>query len=146
VNGRRFNEKVDSINRADAVRLLKSRLGDSAAGKPVGPQLERTTLDEVLELVETDYKTNRRASLDRVQQAAKHLRDFFRGNRKAREIESDLVTRYAGHRLEEGAKPSTVNYEMAVLRRGFRLGRRAKKVGPCPEINMLRVDNTREGF
>lgn len=142
----RFSEKVESTNRADAVRLPKSRLGHAAAGKPVGPQLERTTFDDLLELVQDDYKANTRASLDRVRQAAKHLREFFRGNRRAREITSDLVTRYAVHRLEDGAKAATINYELAVARRGFRLGLRAQKVGARPEITMLRVDNTRQGF
>lgn len=56
------------------------------------------------------------------------------------------MTRYAVHRLEDGAKALTINYELAVARRGFRLGLRAQKVGARPEITMLRVDNTRQGF
>jgi len=92
------------------------------------------------------YRANSRRSLDRVQQAAAHLRDFFRGNRKARDITSDGITRYAAHRLEDGAKASTANYEMAVLRRGFRLGLRAGKVGTRPEFSMLQVSNVRSGF
>jgi hypothetical protein len=146
VNGRRIAENAHCTNRADAVRLLKKRTGDAATGKPVGPELDRTNLDELLAMVEADYRANSRRSLDRVQQAANHLRDFFRGDRKARDITSDRLTAYAARRLEDKAKSATVNYEMAVLRSAFRLGVRAGKVGIRPEFSMLHVDNARQGF
>jgi integrase len=146
VNGRRITENAHSNNRPDAVRLLKKRTGDAAAGKPVGPELDRTTLDELLAMVEADYKANSRSSLDRVQQAANHLRAFFRGERKGRDLTTDLVTAYAARRLEDGARGATVNYEMAILRRAFRLGGRAGKIASRPEVTMLHVDNARQGF
>jgi integrase len=52
----------------------------------------------------------------------------------------------AAHRLHEKSKPSTVNYELAVLRRGFKLAKRAGKVASCPGVPMLHVDNARKGF
>jgi integrase len=146
VHGRRIAENAHSSNRADAVRLLKKRTGDAGAGKPVGPELDRTNLDELLAMVEADYRANSRRSIDRVQQAANHLRAFFQGERKARDITSDRITAYAARRLEDSAKSATVNYEMAVLRRAFRLGVRAGKVGIRPEFSMLHVDNARQGF
>jgi hypothetical protein len=146
VAGRRIAENARSTNRADAVRLLKKRTGDAAAGKPVGPELDWTTLEGLLAMVEADYQANSRRSLDRVQQASNHLRAFFRGERKARDITSDRLTVYAAQRLEDGARAATVNYEMAVLRRAFRLGVRAGKVGTRPEFSMLHVDNARQGF
>jgi integrase len=142
VHGKR--EPSDSTNRADVVRLLKQRIGEAQAGRPVGPQIERTTLDDLLAMVEADYKANGRSSLNRVQAANAHLREFYSGDRKARDITDDAVTAYAARRLEEDAKPSTVNYEMAMLRRGFRLGKR--RVSAVPEIKRLQVDNARKGF
>jgi len=71
---------------------------------------------------------------------------FFCGERKVRDITSDRITEYAAVRLKGGAKASTANYEMAMLRRGFRLGARAGKVGMRPEISMLHVNNARQGF
>jgi integrase len=146
VNGRRIREDANTTNRAQAVRLLKRRTGDAALGKPVGPELGRSTLDDLLAMVEADYRANSRKSIDRVQHAAKRLREFFRGDRKVREISTDRITAYAAHRLDCGAKPATANYEVAVLRRGFRLGVRAGKVGARPEIQMLHVNNARKGF
>jgi integrase len=150
VHGKRMTENARSTNRADAVRLLKKRTGDAADGRPVGPNFDRTTLDDILKMVEADYEANGRRSLDRVQDAGIHLRAFFGKERKVRDITSDRITAYQSARLkpEEGraAKPSTVNYELAMLRRGFRLGTRAGKVASRPEIQMLHVDNARKGF
>jgi integrase len=146
VNGKRIAENAHTTKRPVAVQLLKKRLADAAAGKPVGPEVDRVTLDQLLAMVEADYKANSRRSLNRIQAAAAHLRSFFRGERKARDVTTDVITGYAAHRLEEGAQPSTVNYEMATLRRGFRLAARAGKCATRPEIPMLHVDNVRRGF
>jgi len=146
LHGKRHKESVHSTNRADAVRLLKQRIADVQAGKPVGPQVERTTLADLLEMVEADYKANGRRSLERMLFASSHLRNFLDDEHKVREITSDTLTSYAAQRLEEKAKPSTVNYELAILRRGFKLAKRAGKVASCPEAPMLHVDNVRKGF
>jgi hypothetical protein len=118
VDGRRIAENAHSINRTDAVRLLKRKISDAAAGKPVGAEVDRTTLDDLVAMVEADYRANSRRSLNRIQAAGTHLRTFFGGDRKARDITADLITRYAAQRIEEGARGSTANYEMATLRRG----------------------------
>src|SRR5215472_6276955 len=60
VSGRRIMENANSENRADAIRLLKQRTGDAATGKPVGPELDRTSLDDLLAMVEADYRANSR--------------------------------------------------------------------------------------
>jgi integrase len=142
-HGKQIRENARTANRAEAMRLLKLRTGQVGLGQPVGPQLERTTLNDLLKLVADDYAANGRRSLDRVLQASAHLRDHFRADRKARDITTDLITEYKARRLEQ-AKPSTVNYELAVLRRGFRLGR--SRVPSRPDFEMLHVDNARKGF
>jgi integrase len=146
VHGKRHKENARSTNHANAVRLLKQRLAEAGAGKPVGSQLERTALSDLVAMVEADYRANGRHSLNRVQDAAMHLRNHFGGDCKARAITADAITRYQASRLDESAKPSTINYELAVLRRGFRLAAKAGKVGIRPEFDMLAVNNARTGF
>jgi integrase len=146
VHGKRHKENARSVNRADAVRLLKQKIGEAQMGKPVGSQVERTTLDDLLAMVDADYRANGRKTVERVQYAAKHLRDFFGAACKAREITSDRITAFVAHRLAEGAAKATANYEQALLARGFRLAARAGKVAARPEISMLHVDNARTGF
>jgi integrase len=144
VRGRRQRESSESANRADAVRLLKTRIAETASGKPVGTELERTTLNDLIAMVEADYIANGRRSLDRVKNAAANLRAFFGGDCKARALTSDRIVAYHARRREDGAKPSTTNYEIAVLRRGFRLGR--DKVPTTPRFAMQEVNNVRKGF
>jgi len=49
-------------------------------------------------------------------------------------------------RLEAGAKPATVNRELAALKRAFRLAKRAGLIMDVPYIPMLREANARQGF
>src|SRR5258708_221234 len=146
IHGKRHRENAHSTREGDAAKLLKLRLGQAAIGMPVGPQVERTTLGEILKMVEVDYAANGRKSLDRVKHAKAHLVDFFDASAKVRTVTSDRITAYQAKRLEDGAQPSTTNYELAVLRRAFRLGTRAGKVAGRPEIQMLHVESTRKGF
>lgn len=144
VHGQRHKENAKSANRADAVRLLKQKIGEAQMGKPVGSQVERTTLDGLLAMVEADYIARGRRSLKRAQFAFRHLRGFFSADCKARDIADDNVIAYAAQRTTEGAKTATINYELAMLRRAFHLGK--KKVPAIPEIKTPDPKNARTGF
>ena len=115
-------------------------------GKPTGAQVENTTLDDLLGMIEADYQVNGNKSLRRLKVATRHLREHLDGARKARTITSDVVTSYVAARLKENASKATCNMEMAFLARAFRLASKAGKVNARPEMNMLRVDNARKGF
>jgi len=146
VHGKRHRESSGSTNHADAVRLLKQRIAEVGQGRPIGSQIERTTLDDLIMMVETDYKANGRKSLKRIPIAAAHLREFFGADSKARDITSDRITSYVACRLGEGAAKASVNIEQAFLRRGFRLASKAGKVAARPEMSMLHLNNARAGF
>ena len=143
-HGKQIRENAKTTNRAEAVRLLKQRIADVAGGKPVGSQVERTTLHDLLEMGRADYIANGRRSAARVKAAAFHLERHFGAWRKARDITTDAVTGYEAARRNEGAKPATVNIELAMLRRGFRLGKH--RVASSPDIRIKQANNTRKGF
>jgi len=50
-NGRKHRESTRSRNRGDAVRLLRSRLEEVGRGRLIGPALEKTTFDDLAELL-----------------------------------------------------------------------------------------------
>src|SRR5713226_5270615 len=111
LHGRRHRENAHSTREADAAKLLKLRLGQAAIGMPVGPRVERTTLGDILKMVEVDYAANGRKSLARVRHAAAHLKDFFDAAAKARIVTADRITAYQAERLEQSETSATVNYE-----------------------------------
>ena len=60
VRGKRYRESSESSNRADAVRLLKRRMGEAASGKPIGPDVAKTTLADLAAMLTNDYRANAR--------------------------------------------------------------------------------------
>ena len=146
VHGKRHRENAHTRREAEARKLLKLRIGQAAQGLPVGSEIERTRLGDILAMLELDYTVNRRRSLQRVRYATAHLKEFFNPDAKVRTITADRITAFQAARLEDGAKPATINYELAMLRRALRLGARAGKVAARPEIQLLHVENARKGF
>lgn len=122
-----------------------SALGDIGAGRPVGPALEKTTFEHLAQMLLDDYQANARRSLPRAVSAVAHLRVAF-GFSRALDITADRITTYTAQRQKAQAKPATVNRELSALKRMFRLGQRAGKVGERPYIAMLRENNVRKGF
>ena len=56
------------------------------------------------------------------------------------------VLRYANLRLDEKAKPATINRELAALRAAYRLGLDNDTILAMPRIRLLPENNARQGF
>lgn len=145
VRGKVVRESSHSTKEADAWKILKKRHGEIALSKPVGPDLEKTTFEDMAAMIINDYKANSRRSLKRVEDAIDHLREYL-GDRRAVEITGDIVTAYITHRQKQKAANATINNELSALSRMFTLGIRAGKVGSKPYIAKLALCNTRKGF
>src|SRR5687768_5690951 len=74
--GRKIRESSGSPRRADAVKLLRRRLGAMGSGRLVGPDAERTTFEELAAMLLANYHLNGRRSAKRVEVALVHLRAF----------------------------------------------------------------------
>lgn len=140
---------VREATEADGVRLLKHRIGEVAQGKAVGSAVTKTTLGDLTDMVENDYRANGRHS--DIKAVIAHLHAFFGKDERVVNISSDRITAYIAERQQETwrgrpVKPATVNIEVALLRRGFRLAARAGKVNAVPNFDLLAVKNARKGF
>jgi integrase len=145
VRGERYRESSESTNRAEAVRLLKTRHGEAASGKPIGPDVAKTTLEHLTEIITNEYQANGRQG--RVIKAPlAHLTRYFGKDCRAIEITSDRLTAFITHRQEQGAANATINRSLAALKRAFTLAEQAGKVARSPHFPMLREDNRRKGF
>jgi len=145
VHGKRRLENSRSRNRSDALSLLKKRLGEAVDGKITASAINRTRFTDLAEMLKNDYQANLRKSSIRAERSVSHLTEFF-GLSRAIEITADRIMAYTTFRQRQGAANATINRELAALRRMFRLGKRAGKVGEPPFISLLREDNVRKGF
>ncbi len=143
--GEKKRESSHSDKRGDAVKLLRRRLEEMGQGWLVGPDAEKVTLKDLTAMVLDDYQVNGRKSLKRAEDGANRLTEFF-GEARALDITGDRVTAYIRSRQEVKAKPATIRYELAVLKRGFTLALRAGRLTQRPYIASIEVRNTRTGF
>jgi integrase len=143
--GDAIREASGSTRRSDAVRLLRDRLSALAQGRPAGPDVDRTTFDEMAVMLEDDFVVNARRSLKRVRGAIKHLLAAFAGQ-LARAVDEARIGGYVRDRRAEGAANGTINRELTALKRMFTLAARAQRVSRRPHIPMLAEATPRKGF
>ena len=142
--GKPYRESTHSKIRNEAIKLLRRRLGEIGKGELRGPDMERTTFEDLMRIIEDEYRSQARRSLPRLLTSIKALREFF-GFARAVDITFDRLNAYVASRQPEGIAPASIKYDLAVLRRAFRLARRAGKA-VCPEFPTVEVSNTRQGF
>jgi integrase len=143
--GKRYRESTGSTKRRDAADLLKQRMGEQSAGKVIGPRQEKVMFEDLAQGILSDYKVNKRKSIRRVRLALDHLGRTFAGT-PALAITTERVRRYIVDRQEEGASDSTIQKELAALKRAFNLAVQGRMLTTKPHIPSLQVENTRTGF
>ena len=143
-NGREEREPSGSKKKKDAVRLLRDRLASATNGTLLTGQAQRLRFCDLVEKLYLDYRRNGRRSLDRVEDAVSHLDRYF-GEYRASEITDEAIDRYVDQRLEQQrAATSTLNYELAMLKRMFNLSRKFLPIRP--HFPRLRMNNVRTDF
>lgn len=140
--GKRKAKKVGDRRAAQEVaRKLEARLaaGDFAIDGPAA-----VSYADLCQELRNDYAANGKA-LWWLEGRLKHLDRAF-GKCRASEITTTAIRAYVLQRKGEGAANSTVNRELALIRRMFTLGKQAGTVSDVPYVPRLRENNVRQGF
>lgn len=145
-DGREFRESSDSHLLSVAKGLLEKRLAEIKTGKFQGLESERLTVGQ---MVDDLFRRRRNSELKGAKSLEweerrwrLHLKAHFE-NVKAKTVNARFLSQYIAKRREEKAEPASINRELAILRRAFRLYREEI---PMPIFTLLPEDNARREF
>ena len=149
-NGRPVRESSGFTLKRRAEKLLLEKLAQVAAGTFVSPKDRRAEVRELVSDLIGWYRTVRNKPVfadDTQSRWALHLEPFF-GNMRAEHLGTDQVRTYRALRAEQKASPVTVNRELQVLRKAYRLAADSTppKVRMVPRFEMARENNARKVF
>jgi integrase len=152
-HGRQVRESCGSENLAVAERLLRKRLGESAAGVLEPPNAERLKYNELRDALLANYEAKGRKWLRTGKDGKRYishltsLNNLFEGYR-VKAITPDRIRDFVHGQRAKGLSNASVNRSLALLRRMFSLAIREKKlrVDDAPYFEMLKESKPRQGF
>ncbi len=145
VNDKQIQESAKTKDKAEARKILQTKIGQRAEGKLV-VGAHRITFDGLLDLVEREYQENNRKTIKQVRLHRKHLAKWFSGKRAGEIMVADILA-FRARRQEEGASNAEINRETSTLRRAFHLALEAELLVRMPHFpKKLEESAPRAGF
>lgn len=137
--------RVSLLSALDAFREVLEGQGTPEVSSTPKHEL---LLSDLYAAVEADLRVKKRKDLTNVQiRWSKHMQPFFGAQAKASEIQYENVFRYTEMRATKGASPATINRELSLLKRMYKLAFITGRIKyQPPHIEMLPANNAREGF
>lgn len=132
IDGKQIREPAKTENRKEAERFLAERI---ASAKPPDKRSVGQLLDQLVKYFEINEKSSWGPLVVRV-----HLKPYF-GQIKADQITKQNILEYIQKRKADKKKNGTINRELTLLRRAFKLAEMAH-----PKIPKLEENNVRTGF
>lgn len=140
--GKRYQESAGP-RKKDAVELLKKKLGQVAEGR-FHPDAAKLMWKDIEAIILDEHQQHRSyAKVER--HTRRHLRRHF-SSLKASAITYDKLLAFKRDRLAEGASPSTVRYELSLVRTGLVVANKAGRLTTVPPMPSVHIENTRTSF
>lgn len=139
-------ESTKTASYPEAIGILRDRI----AGKIPEPQPAAAetafTINDIIKLIENDYEQEGRKSILTLRRSRfPHLLTYF-GELDIRSLDLPAVMLYRDTRKSEKASNGTINREVAVLTRGFRLAYDRNLVKTVIHVKKLKENKARAGF
>jgi integrase len=139
---RRYENRTVHGNKSDAQDALDDLRKDKKNGALSGTAL---LVGDLLDGVIRDYRINGKDA-KWAEGVVKRLREAFSKMRVSK-LKPEHVEAYTDRRIAAKAKNQTINHELSMLRRGFNLAVKKRRLSAVPfRIERLKVNNTRKGF
>ncbi|MBY0504442.1 MAG: tyrosine-type recombinase/integrase [Bryobacteraceae bacterium] len=146
IDGRPVYQSSKSTKKSDAIKLRDQLLAKKHRGEISGGAPDRVLIGELLDdLIKSDVKEATRYIYEKV--IEKSIRPYF-GKYKVTRLTTGMMEDYRKKRNAEGAKDSTVNRELSVMRSALYKGKRRTppKVNVIPYFPLVKETNVRKGF
>ncbi|MGC2705686.1 MAG: tyrosine-type recombinase/integrase [Candidatus Acidiferrales bacterium] len=155
-NGRQIRETSKSESKMAAERLLHRRFAEMGVRAQPGQASEKIKYDEIRQSLLDDYRISGHRSLITLADGTEtvsglnHLDDFLRG-RLVTKITTDVLrafirNRKQPYRYSYPVRNSTINRNLALLRRMMNLAQRDGKIQFIPRFPVLEEKAPRKGF
>ncbi len=146
IGGKPTVEPTGTTKHAEAKKILRRKLGEIASGRYIPADVDKTTFEQIKDMLLDHYRANERKSLDRVQDAVTHLEGFFGRNRRVRDIAADRITAYiAARRKRRRGERDDQSGTRGSQADAAAWGAGREGCQP-PYIGMLEENNKRKGF
>jgi len=138
---------AEDWNRPKAEKLLREKTRKVNTSEFTGPAEQRVSFGDLKSWYLDDYREQRRHSIRDAVRIMNTLERTFGGDR-AVDITTARMSRYRADRAREGVSETTINRELAAIRRAFSLAiTKHKKLTTRPHVPIVSEDgNEREGF
>jgi integrase len=150
LRGKEYRESTGETDEQRALKFLKRRLKEVGADQIgakafVGPQQERVTVAELLDVLERDYRLRKKWNR-KVASNLKPLGDYF-GSCRAVDVAPDSIGAYIESLEEQGYTNATINRRTQLLGQAYKVAVRNKQLSAAPFIPRLsEIGNERQGF
>ena len=145
--GKQIRRSLETEDKKLAERISHKILGQIAEGKwfETAKGRERT-FRELMDRYMSEHSKLKKKSWKRDDVSLSHLLPFF-GDETLEKVIPGLISKYKIQRLQEGAKPATLNRELSLMKHAFNLALSEwdwVKENPCCRVKMERENNERE--
>ena len=143
-DGQPTYKSTKTSDKQKAKRIHDTWAGEIAQGSFL-PRADQKRYEELVEDLKQHYRNTECRDMVEVEKRLKHLDAFFSGTRAAK-IDPSMVGRYVEHRKAQRAANGTINRELGILTRTFRLALENGHVTRVPVIRKLKEAAPRQGF
>ncbi len=149
VDGRKRREATDAGNVTEARKVLADRIGEREKGIPVRIDPKKVRFDTLSQDLRQYYSDQRKRNTYESNIRLAHLERFF-GKSPVVAITPERIRSYIRHRRSHGVKDATIQRELSILSKLFKVALRDGKIHHAPYIESLgtkaRQGEARKGY